>query len=1586
MNIFLRSLLALLLLILVVGLLIQTSVVQNFIIHRVTKRLSKNLHTTVAIRHVDIHFFDKLLLEGALVLDQRKDTLLYAGTAKVNITDWFFARENIELKYIGLDDATIYLNRKDSVWNYQFLVDYFSSPTPKQKTDSAIALSFDVMELNRIKVWQRDGWKGQDFLVSLNKLDLHADEFDLPNKILKIQNILLDKPQFAQYDYTGNRPETTKAKTKKIKLVPGQHQWNEDGWDVSVKNIKVSDGSVISERESDRVAYTEQFDERFLKITDINGQFRNLRIHEDTITTYIRTSAKDRNGFRLNELSTDLVFTPDIMEFNHLNLVTDRSHLGNYFAMRYTDFIEDMNDFIDAVTIEGRFVGSKLNTEDLAYFAPETRDWNTVFELSGYVKGTVDNLKAKNLRIRAGGKNYLAGDVALRGLPDIDNTFIDLKASELQTSYAELVRFAPSLGSVTQPRLSTFGNISFSGNFYGFVNNFNIKGTLVTDIGSLQTDLNMRLPPNGMAAYTGVISTPNFELGTFLNNSQLGSISFSGKVDGQGVKSDNMRIAIDGDIRRVEFNGYAYTNIKANGLLARNLFSGKATINDPNIEVAQLDGSINFSESQPQFNLLADVRTLNLKNLHFTNDSVQLTGVFDLKFTGSNIDNFLGTANLYNASLYDNGKQLSFDSLVIKSSIDDGAKHLTLLTNEITADLYGQFEILELPDAFQLFLNRYYPAYIKKPRGTVQDQNFQFAISTNNISDYITLFDKRVTGFDNATLSGYLNVPENKLDLSADVPAFAFGGIQFNGVKISGVGNRDTLTFEGKVEDVIINDSLHSAGTSINIVASNDVSDVQVKTSANKTLNSANLSARVLTSREGFDLLLNPSTFTINSKQWKIQSGGRLELIRDMIIASDIVLSESMQKVYVSTEPSGTGTSNDVVIGLQNFDLGDVAPIMTLQMSLDGLVTGQLRVNDPFGKTSLEFDTKTTDFYFENDSIGVLTTRGEYLFDAGNLNLSVISDNYPYNFSANLKYRAKDSTEDQIRGNIVFNNSGIHVMEKYLGGIFDNIYGRVSGELNLYGNEEDPKLTGSLRLDSTSMTVDYTRCRYILEDNSILNFRPDEIDFGVIKIRDTLNRTATVTGKIYHSFFDNFFFNELHLKTDAIGNRPARFVLLNTTSNDNKQFYGHIIGDAELSLNGFVNDMRMNISGEPTDSSHIYLPAGETAESGSLDYIEFTSFGREMRADSSYRQNSSIQVDMDLLANPYAKIDVILDETTGDVIKAQGSGRLHITAGTSDPLTIRGRYEVEDGEYTFNFQTFLKTPFTLQTGYIEWQGDPYLANLNIDAVYTAEQVMLNNIPTSTGFANTKGDVNIIFKLRGTLADPRPEFEFQFPFDNPLKTDPIASEYIKTRFEADKNELNKQVTSLLLFNSFMSTDQRLLSSSNTGNFVTRSVGQLLSATLSSSLNNWLQKVLNSRSVNVYTNINTADFGFGVSEREIQNIGNFGLKTSFFNNKLLVKAGGNVDYRVGQASNSNSNFLFTPDVSFEYLVTQDGRVRVVGFNRSDADLGDLSGITRRNRTGVQLSYRKEFDSFTEFFLNNRRRKFTRQPVLNEKALNY
>lgn len=103
-----------------------------------TVRLSKELQSKISIKHVEFGFFNKMNLEGVLVEDRRKDTLLYAGTVQVLITDWFFLTNKAELKYIGLRDAIINFNRTDSIWNYAFLNDYFAPPKTNKKRNQAL--------------------------------------------------------------------------------------------------------------------------------------------------------------------------------------------------------------------------------------------------------------------------------------------------------------------------------------------------------------------------------------------------------------------------------------------------------------------------------------------------------------------------------------------------------------------------------------------------------------------------------------------------------------------------------------------------------------------------------------------------------------------------------------------------------------------------------------------------------------------------------------------------------------------------------------------------------------------------------------------------------------------------------------------------------------------------------------------------------------------------------------------------------------------------------------------------------------------------------------------------------------------------------------------------------------------------------------------------------------------------------------------------------------------------------------------------------------------------------------------------------
>ncbi|MEI7736754.1 MAG: hypothetical protein WCI49_14905, partial [Ferruginibacter sp.] len=253
--------------------LLNSTPVQNYLVRKVTATLSDQLHTTVAIKHVDFSLFNKMLIEGVLVKDLKKDTLLYAGTAKVNITDWFFIKDKATLKYLGLKNTVINLNRSDSTWNYGFLVDYFSSPkSAKAPQKNDFEFDFKKIELENFRFNQIDQWIGRDIKVSAGKMQLEADSMSLAKKAITINSIILDHPIFYQSDYTGNRPETTTPAKKIVKVsVPELYKRNNDGWLVKVKNIHVTNGSFQNEKETERQPYTDRFDGQHLLFAAING-------------------------------------------------------------------------------------------------------------------------------------------------------------------------------------------------------------------------------------------------------------------------------------------------------------------------------------------------------------------------------------------------------------------------------------------------------------------------------------------------------------------------------------------------------------------------------------------------------------------------------------------------------------------------------------------------------------------------------------------------------------------------------------------------------------------------------------------------------------------------------------------------------------------------------------------------------------------------------------------------------------------------------------------------------------------------------------------------------------------------------------------------------------------------------------------------------------------------------------------------------------------------------------------------------------------------------------------------------------------
>ncbi|MEO7444269.1 MAG: translocation/assembly module TamB domain-containing protein [Ferruginibacter sp.] len=1534
--------------------MLQLSSVQTWLLGKIAGNFSEKLHTRVTIQHVGLRFFNKMELSGFMVEDRRHDTLLYAGKARLNLTDWFFLKDKITLKYIGLDNAIINMNRSDSTWNYGFLVDYFSSPSSSTSKKKDIEISLQEVHFNNVRFNKIDKWIGQDMLASMQKMDIWFNAINYNRKEVSIRKIYLDHPSFAQNDYDGLRPEETSMVPVLEKIpVISAFKWNNSGWDILVSNLQLENGIFRNDKYTERKPFTHMFDGMHLYFSGITGNLDNIRMHHDTLRAAVHLMAKEQSGLLVKNLQSNVKFTPELMEFNDLDLQTNRSRLGNYYSMGFKAFNTDFSRFLHNVQLEANFKNSVINSDDIAFFAPEVSSLKKVFFLNGEAKGTVDNFTAHNMSVQAGQTN-ISGDLSMRGLPDINTTFIDLKASDFQTSYADLVSLAPAIRQVQTPALNKLGNIRFRGNYTGFINDFVTYGTFQTSLGTVTADLNMKLPSGRPPTYSGKLVTANFNLGSFLNTADLGNISMNGQVQGSGFNARDIDIRFKGNVNSVYALGYTYRNAVIDGGFTNNIISGKFSVRDPNLDVPELKGKIDFSGSRPVYDATGVIAHADLKNLGLVDENLRFSGIFNVDFSGRNIDDFLGSARIFNANLLTGNTRLAFDSLSLRSLVNNGSKVLTLQTNELDASLTGTFTLANLPDAFRVFLHRYYPTYIPAPTKRIEDQDFSFIINTRRIEDYIGLIDPRLKGFNNSIISGNLALGSNNLVVKAFVPEFEYDGKIFRKIEFTGNGYRDTLFAHAAIEDIQLNDSLHMPDSRISLTAHEDMSLIELKTSAGNILNDAILNAGIETYADGVRIHFYPSSFVINDRKWELRKDGELTLRKNFIDASDISFVHEEQKIVISSELDEINDNTHLVATLTQVNVEDFLPFIITSPALKGYLTGTAAVRDPFGKTWIEFTGRADSLSIDGQYIGRVNLGSNANLETGLIKFNADANNPGYVFSADGFYNFKDSTTNNLALNFISDSVDLRILKPYLGGIFDDIHGQAKTRLQVHSGKDYPTLTGTAVVHNGSLTVGYTQCRYIIPNHEI-KFKNNEIDFGRMPVKDTLGNEGLVSGSIYHHFFRDFSFDDLRFET-------SRMLLLNTTSKDNSEFYGTVTGNALMTLNGPINNMRMNIDGEPglEDSSHIFLPTGTVSrDNKKIDYIDFIQFGTEMEDIRRSNDEVNILVNMNLTANPACKIDVILDEETGDIIKGQGNGQLNIRVGTTEPLSIRGRYDLTRGEYTFKFQTFLKKPFTLNSGSITWSGDPYLALIDIDAEYIAKAVNIGDLFTSG--QRQKEDLIIISHITGNLLTPNIRFEFELPERSELTRDYLVVKKL-AEYQNDENEMYKQVASLLLFNQFISNTQNFLTGNNTLALATNTIGGVVSSWLTNIFNKELERATNGV-ISSYIDISpTVDLQSRASQ--LQASVRAGLKI-LLSSRINVLIGGNLDYNNPYQALDRKGVL-TPDITIEWLLNRDGSIRVIGFNRTSIDLTN----GQRNRSGVQLSYRKNFNTLSDIFKSRKK----------------
>jgi hypothetical protein len=378
----------------------------------------------------------------------------------------------------------------------------------------------------------------------------------------------------------------------------------------------------------------------------------------------------------------------------------------------------------------------------------------------------------------------------------------------------------------------------------------------------------------------------------------------------------------------------------------------------------------------------------------------------------------------------------------------------------------------------------------------------------------------------------------------------------------------------------------------------------------------------------------------------------------------------------------------------------------------------------------------------------------------------------------------------------------------------------------------------------------------------------------------------------------------------------------------------------------------MSLKSEPGTNIIIPLESGISAiENDFIRFINPDTLFQKAEPLQPATKTSAFEMNLDLVTTPDAKVQINFSSSIGDVIYGQGNGNLRLIYDKESNFYIYGNYEIEKGDYLFTLQNVIGKKFKLEEGgTISWNGDPYGALVDMNAVYKLKASVHELLLDSYNGDNKKRiPVECKINLSKKLLNPNIKFDIMFP---------TADERTKSelqQFISTQDDINRQMLSLLVMGQFF-TPEYLRGQQTTSATAGDLVGATTSELLSNQLSNWLSQISTS-----------FDIGFNYKPGDEVNTNQMevALSTQIFNDRVTIN--GNIGNNSNLQSNNTSPVVGEVEVFVK--LNKSGKLQLKAYNRAN---DDLTYDTSPYKQGLGLSFRESFDSLYELFRKYRFRK--------------
>lgn len=1320
-------------------------------------------------------------------------------------------------------------------------------------------------------------------------------------------------------------------------------------WEIAVDEL------VINESQFDFHDYSFEnegygFDLNHIGIRNLNLIAEDIDWVGDTVSAKIQQlNLIENNGFELKNLTAKSMIADGIIQLNSLTLETKGTGLQGDFLFEAESF-SDYQSFYDQVNMQADIQQSTVTVSDVAYFAPPLQGIQKQIYIDGKVEGTVDNLKANQLELQLDLTTRLMGDFSLRDLPDLENTFIFFDLDELLTDAAG-IRSIP-LPPFSQGRtielpayFDELGPIHFNGNFTGYLTDFVAYGRFDTDLGQINTDLLFQEQGDNQFHYSGNVATTGFDMGQFFNVNDLDKASLDIAITGAGTNLKNLDAEAKGQIQSIAYKGFNYENIDLNGTFQNETFIGDIGIANNNLDLI-FKGEVNINSKSPvsNFNLTVNKAKLAKLNLFNQKDSTtQISFTSSVNMIGFDIDQFKGIANIEDLKYTDARQEHSVEEIQLRANYEGKVRFIELKSNLLDAILSGNYKLREMEDVYYSFLQHYFPNenYTYK---SYSPQNISILATIKNAKPYTDIFIPELSIQPNTIIAANVSSENYLIDLSLTADQIGYKDNLVNKMLVLLKNNADSLDLKFSSREIRFSNgkSMENIALLSHLVDSLNKGKLEWDKYGTTIGNTSIKFDHIIENFHKMQFRLFDSYFNVNDSIWSIADQNSIALDTSILSISNLSIGDGNQNLYLNGTASKS-KEDTMNVQLNNIDLNFVSSLLPEgAVELEGTANGTADLLAIYDEISLTTSLNLSDLFINGIDVGnssvssVWLPEKEALLIDGNLGEkgSNILD------IEGVVYPLKE--ENSLDLSLTFDHFPLLLVQPYLKGYLSDMEGFLQGELAVSGEGSLPLVRGVLDLDSAGFMFDYLNTHYSIDDQIIIE--PDFIGFNFIKVYDSQGNPAIATGTIFHENYTNFNFD--------VGLEFDKFLALNTSAKDNTLYYGKAITSGIANISGYGSQLIIELDIKSEKGTDFKIPLTEGVDVSNSNFLIFTNSPDFNKEEKEEVDLSGIQMNFDLEITPEADIQIIFDEQVGDLLKAKGSGNLKLEINTIGDFNMLGQYVVEEGDYLFTLKSIVNKRFDLANGSrISWDGDPYQATLDMQAIYNLRAPLIDLFPddTTSGFKR-RIPVELELQLSDYLLNPDIAFDIRLPTaDENTKRQLESILYVNSN-DVNPQEMNQQVFGLLVLNRFLPS----ASSSSTTQNQSRGTPGINNGYefVSNQLSNWFSKV-------------SDQFDVGVKYRPADELNadelDLSLSTEILNDRLVLD--GNLGFSGDSPDIETQNSGFIGEFNAEYKISADGRYRITGFNRSVSN--SLLQFNSPYTQGFGLFYREEFDKVGELW---------------------